>query len=289
MNIKPNELAMLAAGVLPPTVQIRASEEIARVLPNVGRTATRIQQSYDARMAGSLDPDYSTIDAAGKALVTFHGRVAQALSMPDANLVALNSRFATESFFGDLLATPLSKQEVAGKLESLCKIVDNPARSAQHSAARVFALQLAADVSRLGSITELAAKDRIGEILKGASLATLFRPAPLAAAPTQTATKPTFSTVTGHDFGRSIRWARTAPNELKDAVRAAKDRLFPTREGVPATPPVATRPKESSNFTQATPGSLRQQLARLPSPARPVSIARGSPNLAAAVGVAAAL
>jgi len=238
MNLKPNELALLAAGTLTPDVSLRAADSLAKLLPNIGRAAAAIQESYNARQNGAFPTDYESLERGRQALQTFHSRVAGRLTPrgQTLNLSEIDKGLAAPEFVRDLLAAPLTKAEVSARLEALCKIIDDPKRASDREFAQLKAKQLAPDVARLGGLTAAEANERVAEVVSGATPAILFQTpkfsAP-AAAQSASPNKPLFSTVTGRDFGRSIRWARQAPNALTEAIKSATARF---RAGEPERP-----------------------------------------------------
>ncbi len=300
MNLKPNELAALAAGTLPAGVTMNAADELAKLLPNVGGAAATIRESYEVRQHGCYEPDYASYERCRSALQKLHSRVAALLTSREgsADLPAVDQRFTDPTSIKDLIGAPLARNEVTTRIERLCKIYDDPKRKPDHPAVKVYAQQLVADVARLGSLPLTEATERIQEVLAGATPAILFQPAKLAP-PAASPNQPLFSTVTGRDFGRSIAWARKTPNAISSAIRAAVARVTPRdqerpdpaevermKAGIHANAGSAAdelrrdngeRMRESDGTRPQPPrsGSLSAQLSRAPSPTRPLTIASG--------------
>ncbi len=266
MNLKPHELALLATGTLPPNVILRAADELAKLLPNVGRAASTILDSYNARQHGCYEPDYASHEHCRAALQKLHGRVAGLLTVREdtVDLAAIDKQFADPTSIKDLLAAPLARNEVTTRIERLCKIYDNPKRNEDRPAVEIYARQLVADVARLSSLPLPEATDRIQEVLSGATSVILFQPTKIVApAAGASPNQPLFATVTGRDFGRSNEWARRTGNSVSKAIRTATSQL--TAQKTNTEPPA---------------GSLRSQLARVPPPERPVLIARAGTTTA---------
>lgn len=244
MNLKPNELAQLAAGVVSTDLSLRAADSLAKLLPNIGRAAAAIQDSYNARQLGSLETDYASLEKCRQALLTFHSRVAARLTPRGQSLILteIDKKFADVASYKELLAQPLTKAEISQRIESLCKIIDNPQRAADRPLAELHAKQLVPEIARQGALSIAEASERVSEIVSGGSPAILFQrakfPAPVAAQ-SASPNKPLFFTVTGRDFGRSIRWARSTPNALTSAIRAATARFRSTDPERPSPEQVA--------------------------------------------------
>lgn len=302
MNLKPNELAALAAGTLPPGVTMNAADELAKLLPNVGGAAATIRESYEVRQHGCYEPDYASYERCRSALQKLHTRVAALLTAREsaADLPAVDQRFTDPTSIKDLIGAPLARNEVTTRIERLCKIYDDPKRKPEHPGVKVYAQQLASDVARLGALPLPEATERIQEVLAGATPAILFQPvkiAPPAASPNQ----PLFSTVTGRDFGRSIAWARKTPNAISSAIRAAVARVTPRDPSRPDPAELevervkakaqdnaeaaadelrrvnGARMRESDGTRTQPPrsGSLSAQLSRAPASSHPLTIAGG--------------